>query len=398
MAMGFFTFRCFVDISMKSLVIAIAFFFLGTFTQIASAAEPPTSDLVVGQVASLSGANGADLGLGLKTGIEICFKEVNERGGIRGRKLRLISKDDQYKPDETVRLTRELITADAPIALVGYRGTANTLALIKSEVLVKSETPLVGTLTGAAEVQGAPMIFHARTSYRNEITQLVSQLNTQGIKSIGVLYVDDAFGKSGLEAVQAALGANKLTPVVIAGYDKSADKVNASIKQAVAVIAKATPQAVVMVAVGDPVYIFVKELRAAASAIGIYGISVVNPDLVVEKVGAVQAHGIGFSQVFPFPYSDSVALIKEYRNMLGKHAPKAQPSYFSLEGYIYAKMLVEAIRKSGANVTRAKLLQTLQTLPNMDLGGFMIKMDPATRNGSNFTELTIIGKKGKLIR
>jgi branched-chain amino acid transport system substrate-binding protein len=242
-------------------------------------------EIVIGQVASLSGANGADLGLGLQAGINIYFQEVNARGGIKGRKLRLISKDDQYKPDETVRLTEELITKDAPLALIGYRGTANMIALIKSELLVKSGIPLVGTLSGAAEIQGAPMIFHARTSYRDEFTQLVAQLAVLGTDRIGVLYVDDAFGKSGLEAVKTALTDRKQSPVAVAPYDKSADKVDASIKAAAVTLANAAPQVVVMVAVGDPVHAFVKEMRRIKPSIGIYGISVVNPDLVVEKNG-----------------------------------------------------------------------------------------------------------------
>jgi branched-chain amino acid transport system substrate-binding protein len=356
------------------------------------------NEIVIGQVASLSGANGADLGLGLQTGINIYFQEINARGGIKGRKLRLISKDDQYKPDETVRLTEELIAKDAPLALIGYRGTANTLALVKSELLVKSGIPLIGTLSGAAEIQGAPMIFHARTSYRDEFTQLVAQLAVLGIDRIGVLYVDDAFGKSGLEAVKTALTERKQSPVAVAAYDKAADKVEASIKAAAATLAKATPQVVVMVAVGEPVHAFVKEMRLAGSSVGIYGISVVNPDLVVEKTGLNNAHGIVFSQVFPFPYDDSTAVVREYRSLLTKHAPAARPSYFSLEGFIYAKILVEGIRQSGANVTRKKLTQTLQNLSTLDLGDFKFKLNPATGNGSSFTELTMVGKTGKLIK
>ncbi len=117
--------------------------------------------LTIGQVASLSGSNGADLGLGLKLGVEACFQSVNATGGVRGQTLRLLSKDDRYIPDETLRLTRELLEQDRPVALIGYRGTANTLALIGSNLLVQQGITLVGTLTRAKEVQGAPgALFH----------------------------------------------------------------------------------------------------------------------------------------------------------------------------------------------------------------------------------------------
>ena len=128
-----------------------------------------TKDIVIGQVASLSGTNGADLGQGLQLGILAYLHGVNARGGVNGRKIKLVSLDDRYLPDETVRLTRELIDQEKPVGLLGYRGTANTLALIKSKVLEEKGVPLVGTLSGAAEIQGAPMIYHVRTSYPEEI-------------------------------------------------------------------------------------------------------------------------------------------------------------------------------------------------------------------------------------
>jgi branched-chain amino acid transport system substrate-binding protein len=122
------------------------------------------------------------------------------------------------------------------------------------------------------------------------------------------------------------------------------------------------------------------------------------PILWLKKTGLSNAHGIVFSQVFPFPYNDSAAVVREYRALLNKHAPTTRPSYFSLEGFVYAKILVEGIRQSGSNVTRKKLTQTLQNLPSLDLGDFKFKMNPATGNGSSFTELTMVGKSGKLIK
>ena len=113
-------------------------------------------ELVIGQVASLSGTNGADLGQGLQLGLQLAVEKTNAAGGINGRKLKLITKDDQYIPDETVKLTKELIEQSNPIALAGYRGTANTMAVMKSNVLTDAGIALVGTLTGAKEVQGAP--------------------------------------------------------------------------------------------------------------------------------------------------------------------------------------------------------------------------------------------------
>ena len=354
-------------------------------------------ELVIGQVASLSGTNGADLGQGLQIGLQLAVDKANAAGGVNGKKLKLITKDDKYIPDETVKLTQELISQDKPIALAGYRGTANMIAVIKSNALTDASIAMVGTLTGAKEVQGAANIFHVRTSYQNEIGQIVEQLGRIGITQIGLFYVDDAFGNSGKEAVEQVLAKANRKPAAIAAYDKSPDKVMASIEQAVKTLVDAQPQAVVMVAVGDPVYEFVKRFRALAPSPRLVSISVVNPAVVTEKVGQKLAHGMGFSQVFPYPYSDNIKLVREYRALLAKHPSKAQPNYFSLEGYISGLVLIEGIRKAGPNPTRAKVLESLKKMPSQDLGGFFVKFD-AANNGSRFTELTVIGSDGKLKR
>jgi branched-chain amino acid transport system substrate-binding protein len=355
-------------------------------------------DIVIGQVASLSGANGADLGQGLQLGIRAHIDAVNAKGGINGKRIKLVSLDDQYLPDRTVQLTRELIEAHKPVALLGYRGTANTLALIKSKVLEDTGVPLVGTLSGAAEIQGAPMIFHVRTSYPQEISQLVLQLSRLGMTRLGLFYVDDAFGKSGREAVLNAAKVSNSIVVVEAAYDKAADKVEATVQSAVDKLVAAAPQAVVMVAVGDPVYSFVKRAKAKLSSLRLFSISVVNPSAVIEKVGLDAAKGMGFSQVFPFPYSDGTPLSREFRAALKQLDAKAQPNYFSLEGYVYAKLLMSAIRKAGNNPTPASVKAALDAYPTTDLGGFVVKFNPQTKNGASFSDLAIIASNGKLMK
>ncbi len=363
----------------------------------AKASSSP-GELVIGQVASMTGNNGADLGQGLQLGLRLALAQTNAAGGVNGRKLRLAVRDDQYLPAETVRLTAELLEQEKPIALAGYRGTANTLALIKSGLLTQAGIPLVGTLTGAQEVQGADNIFHVRTSYREEITQIVNQLGRMSIERIGLFYVDDAFGQAGRDALEKALIAQNRKPVAIAAYDKAADKVIPTIDAAVATLQAAQPQAIVMVAVGEPVYEFIKRFRIKSQSTRLVSLSVVDPAAVTRKVGKEMAHGIGFSQVFPFPYTDSVRVVRAYRQQLATQAPEATPNYFSLEGYISGLVLLEAIKRAGANPTREKVLDVLLRLPEVDLGGFFIKLHPTSHNGSRFSELTVIGRDGRLTR
>jgi len=354
-------------------------------------------ELVVGQVASLSGSNGADLGQGLKAGVEACFLAANTAGGIRGQALRLISKDDRYVPEETVKLTQQLIASDRPVALIAYRGTANTLALIKSEVLVKQGITLVGTLTGAKEVQGAAGVLNLRTSYERELSELVAQVQRMALDSVAVLYVDDAFGRTGLAAVEQAATANGSKLLAKVPYDKTPTQVDASLNDAAKQLASVGAKAVILVAVGDPVYAFIKAFRPLNTASRVFCMSVVDPAAVVNRCGVDVASGIGFSQVYPFPYSEKSTLVRDYRRALAKLPNAPEPNYFSLEGYVYAWVLVEALKRAPDSPSDAQVSNALINLPAMDLGGLRMQIDPRTRNGMRHTDLTVLTREGKLV-
>nr|WP_295778413.1 ABC transporter substrate-binding protein [Rhodoferax sp.] len=352
--------------------------------------------LTVGQVASLSGSNGADLGQGLKQGIEACFQAVNLAGGVRGQALRLVSKDDRYMPDETVRLTRELIDQERPVALIGYRGTANTIALIQSGLLVKQGITLVGTLTGAKEVQGAPNVIHLRTSYENELAELVGQIQRMSLNSVAVLYVDDAFGRTGLAAVEQAAVAKGSPLVAKVAFDKTPERIGASLAAAANTLATTSAKALIIVAVGEPVYTFISAFRPLNTAVQLFCMSVVDSAAVVKRCSATVAAGIGFSQVYPFPYASKTAVVQEYRRALARLTAPPPPNYFSLEGYVYASVLVEALKRASDTPTSQQVSAALDSLPALDLGGLRIQVDPNTRNGMRYTDLTVLGREGRL--
>lgn len=381
-------------------------FLFATFVTIGcdSGTAYAAENLVVGQVTSLSGTNGAELGTGLALGAKIYFEHINSQGGIYGRKVRLVSLDDKYIPEDTVKLTQKLIDEEAPIALLGYRGTANTLALIKSGLLTREGIPLIGTLTGAAEIQDGANIYHTRTSYALEIQQLVSQIVRQGYSRLAVFYANDAFGQSGLRAAEDAVAVNNKnlgtvsTIVAKDGYFKEPEKIDSSTKKALATILAAKPMAIIVIAVGSPAIKFLQACRDTDPTIPLFSMSVVNSVEVTKQLGSVKAAGIGFTQVFPYPFSDTNPLAREYRALLRKYAPGASPDYFGLEGFINAKLLVTALRKAGGNPTRAKLILTLNSLGEVDLGNFWLTYSSNKKSGSKFTELTVLSRSGTLLK
>lgn len=368
---------------------------------IAAAALAPAlaragDEILVGQVNSQSGTNGAELGVGLRRGVEACFAMVNASGGVHGRRLRLISEDDAYDPAETVRRTAAMLAASNPVALIGYRGTATTTALVKSGLLQEYGVTLVGTLTGASELQGAPGVLHLRSSYELELTQLVAQLGRMTFQRIGLLYVNDAFGQVGRDAVVRAAQRQGLTLSAVATYDKAPDKVAGSLASAVDRLAASPAQCVIAVAVGDPFYTFVSVMRTKSPSIQLFGMSVVDPKEVVRRCGLAMAAGVGFNQVFPSPFSERTGLSRAHHEAMSKLPGSPPSSYFSMEGYVYARVLVEALR-SADGFTAPRVTAALEHLAPIDLGGMAIKVDPVTRNGAHFTDLCVLDGHGRLL-
>ncbi len=362
-----------------------------SLTMLAWSAE----DITVGQVAPLSGVL-ADTGKDMVLGVKVYFDYVNDQGGIHGKKIRHVVKDDGYKIDETVLRTRELVDKDNALALIGFAGTGNVGELLKQKILERADIALVAPYTGGDILRTPfnPYIFHIRAGYEDEAEGIVNQLVMLNMKRIGVMYQDDAFGKAGLAGVEAALKRRGLEVAVTGAYEKNTDNV----ANAVTEIAKANPQAVVMISVNKSTAAFSKAIRPVSTVAQLVNISVVNPKEIARLIGYDNARGIGIAQVMPFPYSATLPIVKEYQKAMKRYAPGAELSYTSFEEFIGAKVLVEGLRRAGPNPTREKVIRALETLHAFDTGGFTVTFSPNNRIGSRFVEITVIGKDGRLLR
>jgi ABC-type branched-subunit amino acid transport system substrate-binding protein len=357
----------------------------------AQSAEP----IVVGQVVSMT-TNGGDIGQNMRQGLQIYFDQVNAAGGVRGRPIKLVTLDDKYLPEETVSQTRTLIKQEHPVVLTGFRGTANTLALMNQHVLEDAGIPLVGVFSGAVEIRSSPLIYHTRTTFKEELKALARTTLDLGQTRVAVFYQDDAFGKSGLAALEEAAVTYGLDLVVKAAYDKSPANAERTVREATDRVLQSTPQAVILISVADQTYSFIQQLKRGGYKSSIYSLSVASPDRAVEILGKDDARGVAFSQVFPYLYSKGSPLINEYMLALQKFGKSAAPSYFSLEGFVNAKVVVEALRRSAPTLTSENVNQALKNLGTYDLGGFQIRFSPDDSQGSEFAELTILDRNGEL--
>lgn len=353
------------------------------------------SELVVSQIAPLSGVL-ASTGRQMVLGGEIYFKHINDTGGIHGRKIRVLVADDGYKVDETVRLTREALAKPEVLALYGFAGTANIGKLLSDGVLKEGAAALVSPYTGGEILRTPfnPWIFHVRSGYGDEAEHMVQQLVTLGMTRVAVMYQDDGFGKSGLEGVEKALTKRQLRLSVAAPYERNTDKVDEAVKRVLA----SDAQAVIMISVNKPTAAFIKRYREAGGGAQLFNISVVDPAEIVKLAGLGNAHGVGISQVVPYPYLPKLPVVREYQNLLQKYAPDEQINYTSFELFLGAKVLVEGLRRAGPNPTRAQLIKALEGMSNFDLGGTAVRYSPDNRVGSRYVEVTVIGSSGKLLK
>lgn len=361
----------------------------------AAAGPALAAEIVIGQVAPLSGVL-ASTGKQMVLGGKIYFDEVNAQGGINGATVRVEVRDDGYKVADTERLTRELLAKPEVVALFGFAGTANVTQLLTDKVLEQGGAALVAPYTGGDSLRKPfnPWIFHVRASYADETEHMVQQLTTLNMKRIAVMYQDDGFGKAGLAGVEAALTKRGLKLVASAGYERNTDKVDAAVQA----IQAADAQAVIMIAINKPAAAFIKRYREQGGGAQLFNISVVDPAEIVKLAGFKNAHGLGISQVVPYPYRPILPVVREYQKLLKKYAPEAAISYTSFEEFLGAKVLAEALRRAGPEPTRAKVLRALESLHGYDLGGITISYSATNRIGSHFVDVTVIGADGQLMK
>jgi branched-chain amino acid transport system substrate-binding protein len=143
---------------------------------------------------------------------------------------------------------------------------------------------------------------------------------------------------------------------------------------------------------------FARLYREAGGGAQLYHISVVDPAEIVKLAGLKNAHGLGISQVVPYPYMPNLPAVREFHALMKRYAPKEQVNYTNFEQFLGAKVLVEGLRRAGPNPTRARLMKALENLGEFDLGGVSVGYSPQNRVGSRYVEVTVIGSAGKLLK
>ena len=355
-------------------------------------AQGVTADKVtLGQAAVFSGP-AAQLGIQVRDGIKAYFAQVNEKGGVNGRKLELVTEDDKYEAKEAPGASKKLIEDHKVFALLGYVGTPTGTEHIK--VTTAAKVPLVGMFTGA-EALRVPFnryIFHVRASYYDETEKIVEQVLSVGGKKIAVFYQNDGYGQAGLKGVEIAMGKRNLKIDALGTVERNTIAVEDAVKKIIAV----QPDAVVMVSAYTSCAEFIKQMKKAGSAATFYNVSFVGSNALAAALGK-EGSGVAISQVVPFPWAASVPVVKEY-HAAAKKAGYPDYTFGAMEGFLMAKVMVEGLRRTGKNLNREAFVDAMEKMNDVDLGGFFISYSPKSHTGSKFVDLTIIGREGKFLR
>lgn len=368
------------------------FALLITSTAIAASAEDGVTDasILIGQTVGVTGTVAGPV-KEMNEGAMAYFNQVNKKGGVHGRRIDMLVLDDKFDPALALANAETLIRKERVFALFQGRGTPHTQAILP--LLQEHNVPLLAPSTGAAvfHVPANRLLFNIRAKYQDEIAKAVEHFTTIGINRISALHVDDAFGQDGLEGFLKAMEARKLTPVSVSKFAR----VNPDCDAAAAEVIKAQPGALIIVSSAGNTAEVIKAIRARDGQMQIMTMSNNSSQAFVDDLGPAGA-GVIVSQIMPAPHLLSTPLGQEFAKAAKES--KVTVSYAAMEGFVNAKVLVEALRRTGPQPTRAGFTRALESMQRVDFGGLMVTYGPDDHTGSEFVELTMIGRNGRFVR
>ena len=344
------------------------------------------STVVIGQSAPLTGAN-AELGNDIRNGALAYFGKVNAAGGVHGRKIELATLDDGNAVPRADANTKKLVEEQGVFALFGYASA--TLSKPALPTVEKNRVPFIGPFTGADPMRVFnKYVYNIRASYADELEKIVEHYSTFGIKRFSIVYYDDAVGKENLTAVERALQKRNLKPVSFGAFkDRAKPDIGGGLKD----VMKGEPEVVIL----TTLYKASADFIMAAKKAGVEAQMVSNSFPGASPLGKAlgkQGAGVVIAQDVPPPTKRSVAVVKEYQEAIQKQIGKKDFSFTSLEAYIGAKTIVEALKRAGPKLTRENFMQALDGMNAYDAGGYTVSFSPSDHNGSSYVELVVIGR------
>ena len=377
--------------------------------------NPAPSDsgdaIVLGTSAAFTGPS-RGLGNELYRGAMAYFRQVNDSGGIGGRRVTLKLYDDGYQPDPCVQNTLKLMLEDQVFLLFGYVGTPTvTRVLPMLKKFQQEQIYMFFPFTGAQPQREPPygdFAFNLRASYRQETAGLVENFLATGRRRIAVFYQADAYGRSGWAGVRAALGNHGETIAGEATYRRGA-RFTGTMRAQVEILQRAAPDAVICVGAYAACAAFARDAIDLGLRVPIANLSFVGSENLVNLLSEgrddpeTYTRWLVNSQVVPSYEDESVPAVGEYRELMARHDPQIPErflddpydplpqSFVSLEGFVNAKLMCEIFRRFDGEPTRAGLEDAVFSIRDFDLGiGEQVSFGPDRRQGLQRVYYTVV--------
>ncbi len=381
------------SLGLASLAVAVFIAMLAN-TPTASAETGITSDTIVfGQSACFTGPN-RNLGLYYRAGILSAFEERNRGGGINGRTLRLLSLDDGYEPEQAAANAERFAAENDVFAVIGGVGTPTAKRI--APVLRSADIPFVGPFTGADFLRNFdrfPNVINLRAAYLDEVVTMVDYIvNDLGKNRFGVIYQDDAFGRSVLRDYQIALNAHDLPILAKTAHSRNTHAVHAGLFM----ISKADLDAILIV--GS--YAANSEIINLSHSLG-HDYIVANLSFVLshelKKLVENHSNKILVTEVIPDPNSTSSLVVQHFLDALRPEYGEAETvtalvNEVALEGYILGRFVIDVLERMEGVLTREQFMNVALSPDKVMIDDWTLEFAPGTNTGSRYIRLTNLGE------
>ncbi|MDY7540048.1 ABC transporter substrate-binding protein [Undibacterium sp. 5I1] len=344
--------------------------------------------IIVGQVIDLSGPNGS-IGRDYVAGITTYFDSLNVAGGLNGRRIKYLVRDDQGDAAASAKAVTELIGKDKVDYLLGGIGLSVTNAVVASPAFKQSALTLFAPLVSSVKDYNSRVVFW-RPSPEQEMQYIFSYFDKLGIKSVGIAYQESELNQEMYQYVVAEVGKRKM---ILSGVARISNSPVENEKEATALAAK-NPGIVIVVSDTVGTGLFLKQFRKRADKTFVAGMSLINLETLAEVAGRGALEWTVFSQVVPNPLGKKTIVQIDHSAMMKKFRDEDLSS-LTLEGFIVAKTLAKAIAMSKSGRDGLQLLAAQKH--TLDLGGISVTPDDPSRHMSGYVDIALFRKGGGLL-
>lgn len=303
----------------------------------------------------------ATAGAAFKAGLEVSVKEINDSGGINGRKLDLAILDDGFDSSRSVSNMLRLQSQNKVFVLdmpVGSAGIPGSYPMVKSTGI-----PMFGPYLPPDP--NLPSVFELATAHDEQGQIIVDWLADQGIKTAGFIGQDNEYGQSVLKGVKANLSKDGVTLVGTGLTQTNSTNVGAAVLS----VKRKNPEAVILATDNTQTALVLKQAAQLNWKPLIVGDSSAANTGTAGAVGAAgkAADGLYGAAVAALPTGTGPELDK-FRAAMEKYAPKATPDLYSLIAYATNQVLFHILDEMGDDLTWDNFLSTTESLKNFETG------------------------------